>query len=91
MKYFFTPEFLRIAVIIGGFVIAISGFVLLALRRRDEILENYFTVNDEDLEHDFFSRRAIKRAAPRVKNQAEVHPDETTEQTDEAEWGDVQM
>ena len=87
MRFLFEPDFLRVVVIIVGIVVAIAGFTFFALRRRDEMLSDYFTSDEVDLEEDFFRRRAEKRT-PRSKKH-EVSSGESTEHSEETEWGDV--
>ncbi len=85
--FLFEPLFLKIAVIVVGIVVAVFGLTFLSLRRRTEILEHYFTPDEEGLEEDFFRRRAQRQtAAQDAKTQEE---DAAQDQPIADEWGDV--
>ena len=87
MKFLFEPDFLRITVVFAGIVIAIAGLTFFALRRRDEILTDYFTHDEADLEEDFFRRRAEKRGISHSKK-PEAQAEESITQPEKAQWGD---
>jgi len=86
--FLFDPAFLKIVIIVAGIVVAIYGLTFLTQRRRTEILEHYFTPDEEGLEEDFFRRRAQRQNAA----QAPQEPTETVapdELTTADEWGDA--
>ena len=81
--FFFDPTFLKIVVIVAGILVAVFGLTFLTLRRRLEILEHYFTPDEEGLEEDFFQRRAQRQHA--AQTQEEPAPEEPAPSREE--WG----
>lgn len=73
-------------VLIAGFIL-LAGLSLLALRRRNEILRNFLTPDEREIETEFFRRR--EPDAPQTNE--EEKPIETTEETpqDESGWGNI--
>jgi len=59
--FFIDPTFLKLVVIVAGIAVAVFGLTFLTLRRRAEILDEYFTPDEEDIEEDFFRRRAQRQ------------------------------
>jgi len=81
--FFIEPTFLKTVVIVTGIVVAIFGLTFLTLRRRLEILEHYFTPDEEGLEEEFFQRRTQRQRA--AQQQEESEPRESAPAD---EWGD---
>ena len=84
--FFIDPTFLKIVVIVAGIIVAIFGLTSLTLHRRSEILDHYFTPNEEGLEEDFFRRRAQRQHSLQSQEEPEQAPQEapTADQ-----WGDL--
>ncbi len=85
----FQPTLFQILILIGGTLLAVAGLTAFALRRREEILEDYFTPDEKDIEDDFFRRRAERRAAAKPAP-AEEDADSAQPETEEAQWGNAE-
>lgn len=77
--------FMQLLIIASGVVLAIFGLTYFALRRREEILEDYLAPKSENLEEEFFRRLAERRVADEKKKTASEAP---PPQSEEAQWGD---
>jgi len=86
--FFIDPTFLKIVVIIAGILVAVFGLTFLTLRRRSEILDHYFTPDEEGLEEDFFRRRAQRQHAAHTQQPAEEAEPESEETPHADQWGD---
>ena len=86
--FLFDPAFLKIVIIVAGIVVAIYGLTFLTQRRRTEILEHYFTPDEEGLEEDFFRRRAQRQNAAQAQ-QEQTEADAQDALTTADEWGDA--
>jgi len=85
--FFIDPTFLKVVVIVAGILVAIFGLTFLTLRRRSEILDHYFTPDEEGLEEDFFRRRAQRQRAAQSQQPQEEQP-ESREVPPADQWGD---
>ena len=85
--FFIDPTFLKVVVIVAGILVAIFGLTFLTLRRRSEILDHYFTPDEEGLEEDFFRRRAQRQLA--AQSQEEPKQEETSPETPPADQWSV--
>ncbi|MCL2305364.1 MAG: hypothetical protein FWC43_08485 [Planctomycetaceae bacterium] len=81
--FFIDPTFLKIVIIVAGISFAIFGLTFLTLRRRAEILDYYFTPDDEGLEEDFFRRRTQRQNT--TQTQEEPKSQESSQRSEE--WG----
>jgi len=86
--FFIDPTFLKIVVIIAGILVAIFGLTFLTLRRRSEILDHYFTPDEEGLEEDFFRRRAQRQLAAHSQQPQEELKPESEDVPRADQWGD---
>jgi len=79
----------ELLVVIGGGLILLFGLALLVLRRRSEILQNFLTPDEPDLEDEFFR---VKQKPPEEIPEdlpPEEEPDETSEMPNDnaVQWG----
>ena len=86
--FFIDPTFLKVVVIIAGILVAIFGLTFLTLRRRSEILDHYFTPDEEGLEEDFFRRRAQRQHATHSQQPLEEAEPESEDAPRADQWGD---
>jgi len=81
------PQIYEWFVLAAAGVLIVIGFAYLAMRRRDEILEDIFTPVEPELAQEFFKRieaQERKKAEPPEESPPEVAPiPEATE------WGDL--
>ena len=82
----FTFQFLDFLIVLTGGLILFAGLTLLALRRRSEVLREFLTPEEPDIEKEFFRRREKMIAAmqPVVEEPVEPEPEEVV---DESGWG----
>ena len=85
--FFVDPSFLKLVVIVAGIAVAVFGLTFLTLRRRSEILDHYFTPDEENLEEDFFRRRAQRQTAAQAQKMQEVSQ---LQENTEGEWGNAE-
>ena len=73
-------------VIVIGSLLLFGGLALLMLRRRNEVLQNFLTPEEPDIEEDFFR----VRRKPQEKEAPEEEPYETAKAPVENadQWGD---
>ena len=83
--FFIDPTFLKIVVIVAGIAVAVFGLTFLTLRRRAEILDNYFTPDEDGLEEEFFRRRAQRQHD--AQDQAAKEEADAQLAAPEDEWG----
>jgi len=84
--FFIDPTFLKVVVIIAGILVAIFGLTFLTLRRRSEILDHYFTPDEEGLEEDFFRRRAQRQHAAHTQQPQEEPEPESSDVSQADQW-----
>ena len=82
--FFFDPSFLKLVVVVAGIAVAVFGLTFLTLRRRSEILDHYFTPDEENLEEDFFRLRAQRQTAAQALKAQEV---QEPQENSDGEWG----
>lgn len=75
----FQPVDLVVILVTG--LILVVGLSLLALRRRNEILRDYLTPEEKDIEEQFFRRRV------RAPEKQEAEPEKAEESPAESEVG----
>jgi hypothetical protein len=83
----FTFQPIELLIILFAGLVLVSGLSFLILRRRDEILQDFLTPEEPNIEQEFFKRKPVEEpAAPE-----EIHEDEETvtkeESTPEIGWG----
>ena len=86
----FTFHWSELLVVVLGGLILFFGLALLMLRRRNEMLQNFLTPEEPDLEQEFFRVREVKQEkTPPEEIVAEPETDETNENTekDTVRWG----
>ena len=79
-----------LVVVIGGLVLFI-GLVLLVLRRRNEVLQDFLTPEEPNLEEEFFRARKLQqeKTSPEQDTETEPEPDNVSEESngDAVQWG----
>ena len=83
----FTFHWSELLVIVIGGLILLLGLALLVLRRRNEVLQDFLTPEEPNLEEEFFRIREVQRdEVPPEEDAAEA---ETVEEPDEnaVQWG----
>ena len=83
MFTFHWSEFL--VIVFGGFLLLI-GLAFLMLRRRNEVLQEFLTPDEPDLEEEFFRVRQVKPDEVE-ENIEETNESETEHPKEEAQWG----
>ena len=86
--FFIEPTFLKIVVIVAGILVAVFGLTFLTLQRRADILDHYFTPDEEGLEEDFFRRRAQRQHAAQPQDQQEELESQDPAVAATEGWGD---
>jgi LPXTG-motif cell wall-anchored protein len=83
---FHWSEFL--VVLMGGLILLL-GLAFLVLRRRNEVLQNFLTPNEPDLENEFFRVKQKPQEKISEDSPIEEESSETTEMPDEnvVQWG----
>jgi hypothetical protein len=83
----FTFQPIELLIILFAGLALVSGLSFLILRRRDEILQDFLTPEEPDLEQEFFKRKPVEEPV----TPEEIHEDEETvtkeESTPEIGWG----
>ncbi len=82
MLTFQTTDLL--VVLIAGVLLTV-GLSYLALRRRNEILQDYLTPNEPDIDREFFKKHPAPEADE--TDQAEEQPDIEASNEENAAWG----
>jgi len=82
----FSSPFLDILIFFVAGLILFVGLTWLALRRRNEILQDYLTPEEPDIEQEFFRRREKPKAD---ESTAEEPPNDAESESaaDETGWG----
>ena len=74
-------------VVIGGLVLFL-GLALLVLRRRNEVLQDFLTPDEPNLEEEFFRIRKVQLPEKPEEGEAEAEvPEKPNEET--VQWGDA--
>ncbi|MGL4593552.1 MAG: hypothetical protein ACRCUY_02345 [Thermoguttaceae bacterium] len=81
----FTFSLLELAIILLGWIVMIFGLTFFALRRRDEILQDFLVPNDTNIDQEFFRAHNVPEAAPEVKEES-VH-ETATHTPEDTGWG----
>ena len=83
----FTFHWSELLVIVIGGLILLLGLALLVLRRRNEVLQDFLTPEEPNLEEEFFRIREVQR--DEVPTEEEADEAETVEEADEnaVQWG----
>ena len=79
----FTFHWSELLVIVIGGLVLLLGLALIMLRRRNEILQDFLTPEDPNLEEEFFRVR--------VPKQKEPPPEETTADSEENTNGTAEI
>ncbi len=82
----FSFRTLEILLVLFAGIVLFGGLVLLALRRRNEILQDYLTPDNPDIEREFFKKRPAKEAPPPEPPEDDIEPVEEDLMKD-AVWG----
>ncbi len=82
----FQPLDILIAFAAG--LILVAGLTLLALRRRNEILQEFLTPDEPDIEKEFFKRRAKEIADKQIVQSTDESDVETAPDGEDAGWGE---
>jgi hypothetical protein len=69
----FTFQPLELLIVLFACLALVSGLSFLILRRRDEILQDFLTPDEPDIEQEFFKRKPVEEPA----EPEEVHAEET--------------
>ncbi len=84
----FTFQPIDFVIILVTGLILVIGLSMIALRRRNEILRDYLTPDEKDIEEQFFRRRVVRPVAEKKKK---ATPEATEEAPPEnevsSEWG----
>lgn len=78
----FQPIDLLLVAIAG--LVLIAGLTFLALRRRNEILQDFLTPEEPNIEEEFFKKRVVAEKAP--EEERPVEP-EQKDSDDGVSWG----
>ena len=93
----FTFQWSELLLIVLGSLVLFFGLALLMLRRRNEVLQNFLTPEEPNLEQEFFRVRGVKpeetppeevdaNAEPE-NNEAEAKTEEADKDKDAVQWG----
>ena len=82
----FTSPFLDFLIFFAAGLILLAGLTWLALRRRNEILQDYLTPEEPEIEQEFFKRRE-KPKVEKEHTEEEAAEGESEVAADEAGWG----
>lgn len=83
MFSYLTVELL---VVVMAALLTLVGLSLLALRRRNEILQDYLTPEEHDIEQEFFKKRPVREPPPKKEEPKPVEPTEVDPMSG-ATWG----
>jgi len=83
----FTFHWGELLVVVIGGLILLLGLALLVLRRRNEVLQDFLTPEEPNLEEEFFRVRQVQR--DEVPSEEDVAEAETVEEADKntVRWG----
>ena len=84
----FTFQFLDFLIVIAGGLILLTGLTFLALKRRNEILRDFLTPEEPEIEQEFFKRREKSKVVEEVVEEQPV--ESPSDVADETGWGDVE-
>ena len=82
----FSFQTLELLIIVAAGLLLFGGLVLLALRRRNEILQDFLTPHEQDIEQEFFKKRPVREAPPKEEKVEEIEPSED-DPMQNASWG----
>ncbi len=85
-NFMFSFRSLEILIVLLAGILLFGGLALLALRRRNEILQEYLTPHNPDIEQEFFKRRPEKEAPPPETTDEDTESEEVDPMKD-ATWG----
>ncbi|MDR3199023.1 MAG: hypothetical protein LBU34_14245 [Planctomycetaceae bacterium] len=86
----FTFRLIELLIILFASLVLISGLSFLILRRRDEILQEFLTPDEPDIEREFFKRKPVQE--PEIE-QEEVREEETVTEEEpppDIGWGNTE-
>ena len=83
-----TFHWIELLVIVAGGLALFLGLALLMLRRRNEVLQNFLTPEDPNIEEEFFRvREKPQEALPEEEVEMEPSEVENVPNEDEVQWG----
>ncbi len=82
----FSWAFLQFLIVLLVSLVLFCGMALLALRRRNEILQEFLTPDNPNIEQEFFKKRPPKEEPTPEATDAEVEPGEEDPMRN-AVWG----
>ena len=82
----FLFQYLDILIVFVGGLILLAGLAFLVLRRRNEILREFLTPEEPNIEQEFFKRREKSKTDEEVPEEQPVET-ESEGTIDEAGWG----
>ena len=77
-----------LVIIVGGLVLFLA-LAFLVLRRRNEVLQDFLTPDEPNLEEEFFRVRSVRPEKTPEEEPAEEEPSEAVEESNEdaVQWG----
>ena len=84
----FTLQFLDLLIIVAAGLVLLAGLTFLALKRRNEILQEFLTPEEPDIEKEFFKHREKSKGGT-VTTEEQPPSTESTDHAEEKEsgWG----
>ncbi|MDR2441646.1 MAG: hypothetical protein LBE12_19970 [Planctomycetaceae bacterium] len=82
----FTFQPVELLIVLLACLALISGLSFLILRRRDEILQDFLTPEEPNIEQEFFKRTPVEEPVVQEEVHEEESPIEEEEQSDVG-WG----
>jgi hypothetical protein len=87
----FTFQPIDLLIVIFAGVVLVSGLSFLILRRRDEMLRDFLTPEEPNIEQEFFKRKPAKEPTKPDETNEEIPKEQNVdnEKPTEQEWGTV--
>ena len=85
----FTFEFLDFLIVVAGGLILVAGLTFLALKRRNEILRDFLTPEEPDIEKEFFKHREEPKVDEQPIDEQPVESESDGRADEESGWGTI--
>ena len=83
----FTFQFLDILIVFVGGLILFAGLTFFALKRRNEILRDFLTPEEPDIEQEFFKLKEKPKPDAEPIEEQPVEPESNDTAIEETGWG----
>ena len=87
----FTFQFLDFLIVVAGGLVLLVGLTFLALKRRNEILREFLTPEEPDIEKEFFKHRKKMKVVEESAEEQPTEADSDDQTEEESGWGTAEV